>query len=335
MDAYTGSRAPFNGSPGVASTPAGNQAFTVDADNAVLANWELSNYKTILRQKSEDSYTSKSNVTMRSVRGTNVNRVWETVEGQETFGAVMQDVHYTQVERAVARWFSVHDGLIENVTGSGLGATGEPFGQGITLDGQCRRVTIRDCDMSDFGGVQADGSSYSQGEGFGDEGNNYDITYGPRLTSRRNGDAGYDIKSNPTFTGVLVSIDNPRDWRLWNGVKAETATLDASGTSKQVLWFNGLAGSITALPVAVIGKLIARNPAASATSISRYENGRADVTILDYDIHKGWRGKLLHFNAGSGYGAPTYSGGGRVEQDDGSWITYPGSPPVDAQGRLL
>lgn len=346
---YTGSRAnPYNGSPGATNSgsqasPIGELAFDVTDNSARLANMTLANYKYGVRQASANA--SINDVQVSNITGTNFYRFWDTTEGQETYGAMLQNVSITGFERAFARWFSVYGtadnyALIDGCFGDGGGDFGEPYQEGIHLEGQCQYVRIQNTTMQNCSGPTGD---YTNGDGFADEGNNYHIIYGPNLKSLHNGDGGYDVKSNPTFIGTpttggeIYAEDCHRDWRLWNGCDASAATFHSKATRGEVLWFNGLnsTGGITTLPVAVIGKLIAEDPAAGATSIIRFENGDADVTINDYDIYKGWRGLPLKSVGASGTSAVKFPNGGRVQQDDGTWISYAGAPPTGTGGVIL
>jgi len=345
MDSYTGDRGPFNGSPGIASSPAGNQAFTVTDNNAVLANLTLTNYKTVLRQKSDQP--DKSNITVSGITAHNIVRGWETVQGQETYGATLRDSTFTQVERAVARWWSVYDGLIENVTGSGLGAAGEPFGQGIALDGQCHRIKIRNCEMNDFAGIMADGKPYGQGEGFSDEGGNYEVIY-DTCTARRNVDAGWDSKSGATFLGVCTAGGSHRNFRLWiNDTEARGGTLVSESPTNQDFWYDGGDSPTRPVTTSNLGKIIAKGAVVLTTigegegeidtradtgqAIFRSETGPTVVNLHQpYEISDRtgfkwkWGDMTVNCLAG-GYYTPT--GGLRA--------FYPSAPPTGAGGVLL
>lgn len=330
MDEYTGARGAFGGTPGVTPSPEGEQAFTVTADGARLANYRLSNYKTGIRQKSENSYTSKTGVTVENIDGDNFGRFWDTVEGQETFNAICRNVRIRGCERAFMRWFSVNGGLIENVYAEGN--QGGLATVGIQLEGQCSDVTIRNSEMRNFFDAVTQG--YQQGDCFSIEGGQRRIVL-QDLRGIGSGDAAYDLKpTDMDLLGTLYGEDNGRTFRFHRVPRMATATLITKGARGRGFWFAGQTSQYPDLPVADIGRVEAMDPN-GALSLFRFESGPATIRVLDCVIYKGWRGIKLQENGGSGFGAVAFPNGCQVEQPDGSWVGYAGAPPFDAEGRIL
>lgn len=331
MDAYSGTRGAFGGTPGVAPSPEGEQAFTVTADGARLANLRLSNYKAGIRQKSENSYTSKIGITVENIVGENFYRFWDTVEGQETYDAICRNVRVIGFERSFVRWYSVERGLIENCYAEGN--QGGAFTVGIHLEGKCHNVTIQNTEIRNV--VDATGSSaYAQGDPFAIEGGQTGIVL-RNLRAIGAGDGGYDLKAmDMDLEGTIYAEDCGRGLRLHRACRADTATIVLKAMRGRGIWWAGQTSQYPD-PVAMrIGRVEALDPA-GALSLFRFESGPASIEVLGYAISKGWRGIKLQENGGSGYGAVTFPNGGKVEQTDGSWVSYAGAPPVDAEGQIL
>ncbi|MGT2513411.1 hypothetical protein ACVOMT_03395 [Sphingomonas panni] len=330
MDAFTGTRGAFGGTPGVAPTPEGEQAFTVTTDGARLANYRLSNYKAGIRQKSENSYTSKTGITVENIIGENFYRFWDTVEGQETYDAICRNVRVVGFERSFIRWFSVERGLIEDCYVEGI--QGGAYIAGIQLEGKCHNVTIRRTEVRNvFDAVTA---GYNQGDSYSIEGGQTGIV----LEDTRGigaGDAVYDVKPlDLVFRGTHYAEDAGRCFRFHRSCDTSTATLIVYRARGRGYWWAGKTSQYPDEVVQDIAYVIAMDPN-GASSLFRFESGPASVRVLKCDIHKGWRGIKLQENGGSGFGAVTFPNGCSVEQTDGSWITYDGAPPVDADGRIL
>lgn len=329
MDSYTGTRGAFRTS-GIAPSPEGEQAFTITNDGARLANLNLSNYKAGIRQKSEDSYTSKTGITVENITGANFYRFWDTVEGQETYNAVCRNVRIVGFERAFIRWYSVKGGLIENCYAEGN--QGGAYITGVHLEGQCSNVVIRNVEIRNVFDAVTPG--YSQGDGFAIEGGQTGIV----LQDTRaigTADGGYDLKPlDMDLLGTLYAEDNGRGFRFHRIPRMATATLTIKGARGRAIWINGTTSQYPDPAVGDIGKVVLLDPN-GALSAFRFESGPATIRALACDIYKGWRGIRLQENGGAGYGAVTFPNGCRVEQADGSWATYAGAPPLDSEGRIL
>lgn len=330
--AYTGTRAnPFNGSPGVAPSPEGEVAFVITDDGARLANFDdLSNYKTVARQKAENSPTSKRGITLERLRGSGVGRVFEGVQGQETYDLVMRDVHYAGIERNFASLRSVYGALIENCSANGGDQIGMPFQIGIFME-QCSDITLRGLRMDNFYGQDAEGRPYGNGDCIATEGNARNILIDTCGGSNPRGDTVFDLKGNPTMIGVNDAAGAHRNYRLWDGLQAANATLISNSPRGQHLWTEGKADATDTVPVITIGKVIATG-AIGASSVFRNEDGAAEWTIGDYEI-SGVSGLLLHANT---YGSPIqFTNGGYYTGADGVRRFYSGAPPTGSGGVLL
>jgi hypothetical protein len=363
MQTRQGDRPAFSGTPGTTFTPAGSQTgfnVTRNTSGARLSGYTFHDFKTVVRQESASASASDIQVGTPTapVIATNVFSFWDTAQGnnaQPTLGAKLTNFDVRGIEKSLLNWWAVRGTSanwveVSNGYADGGGNIGDPYQETIALRGGCSYVWIHDVTLRNAFGGTGGSSTYYNGDLIADEGANDHILYG-NLDLANAGDSLFDVKSSPTAYGYNLLVNAHRPMRIWNsltdgagmtlpdGSTAPAVTVwDIRDCSGQCIWMNGLnpnVGGISVMPVAVIGKLIARNPTSDADSISRFENGPADLTILDYDIEKGWRGKLLHFNGGSGYGAPKYPNGGRVQQDDGSWITYAGAPPTGTGGVIL
>ena len=334
MKTRQGDRGAFGGTPGVVPTPTGTATgFNINRDStgARLSNYTFNAFKTVIRQESASA--GITDFVASQVVGNNCYRFWETTQGQESYNVSLLNSRVIGFERNAIRWFAVHGGLIDGLYAEGN--QGGAFIGGISIEGQCSDVTIKNTEVRNCFDKTDPDPLYSQGDGILVEGGQARIVIQDTRVIGT-GDGGYDLKAiDMDLLGTLYAEDNGRGFRFHRVPRMSTATLVVKGSRGRGFWFQGQSGGIYPdLPVADIGKTIALAPN-GASSLYRFESGAASIRVLNYDIVKEWRGIKLQENGGSGYGAVTFPNGGRVEQNDGTWITYPGAPPTGSGGVIL
>jgi hypothetical protein len=349
MDTWTGSRAiPFNGSPGIAPTPEGEVAFVIAQDNVRLANYrDLSNYKVIARQKSENSPTSKTGITLENFSGTNVQRVFEGVQGQETYDLTMRNIRYTGIERNVISGRSVYGGLLEDCYGNGGEHIGTEFQIAYFFE-QAADVILRRCGGDNFYGYDAQGRPYGNGDIFSIEGNALRMVLDACYGSNPKGDSVFDIKGGSTFKGHTVASLAHRLFRCWDAgiIAVDDCLMELISPKGQDFWANAkdkvqgdptlvdlseiyLHGAVDLTPIGTgAGQIATRGDTGQAAF--RSENG-----WTRYRLRKPYR---IQERAGF-----KLTWGNVILETVGGWYTaasgitdwYDGAPPTGAGGVLL
>lgn len=296
--------------------------------NGKVTNLTIRNFKHVVRPFETPGATFDK-ITLKGLTVENVYRLLETNGGigQTLTNLLIEDVTINGFERSAARLLNVTGGVIRRLKAIG-GQLGDPFAMGLHIESNCHGILVDACEVSEC--HDSRGQGYINGDGFADEGNCDGIEYRSCI-SRNNSDAGFDVKSNPKFTGLCIASGNQRNWRIWNGADASTGTLRSENPRGQHFWTEGQDGSGDALPVIHIGKAVVRGGNAGATAVFRNEDGPAQWIVDDYDI-EGVAGLVLHQST---YGMPITWGSGYYTGADGIRTFYQGKPPTGSGGVLL
>src|SRR5262245_52709168 len=157
------------------------------------------------------------NLSIEHVDADNVMRFVENyVSGTTTSatvaGLVVRDVDVHGFSRGVIRLkYNSHNILIEDVKGDSERQNGDSWATGIQLEGTVHDVMIRGVTMSNS---FDNSTSYWNGDGFGSEGDTYNITF-ENTVAANNTDAGYDIKSDNVKLINAIAVGNGRNFRFW------------------------------------------------------------------------------------------------------------------------
>ncbi|MBJ7498459.1 MAG: hypothetical protein JHC57_01755 [Sphingopyxis sp.] len=139
-------------------------------------------------------------------------------------GLRVRGVRATGLERSFARIrYDSHDGLIEDVSASGIRTTGSTdLPVGIAFDGTAHDFRIERCVMRGFR-WQRKARQYWNGDGFSTERGNARFQF-HQCAAWDNSDGGFDLKSTETLLDDCISGRNARNFRLWSSIRATRLT---------------------------------------------------------------------------------------------------------------
>lgn len=126
----------------------------------------------------------------------------------------------SELERSFARIrYDSHDGVIEDVSASGVLATGATdLPVGIAFADTAHDFRIERCFMRGFQWKRRD-NQYWNGDGFSTERGNARVLF-RQCAAWDNSDGGFDLKSTETTLDDCVSGRNARNFRLWSSMRA-------------------------------------------------------------------------------------------------------------------
>lgn len=152
-------------------------------------------------------------------------RVIENTAAPELVGAGcvglrVQGAKATDLQRSFARIrYDSHDGVIEDVSASGMLATGATdLPVGIAFDGTAHDFRVERCFMRGFQ-WQREPGQYWNGDGFSTERGNSRFLF-RQCAAWDNSDGGFDLKSTETMLDDCISGRNARNFRLWTSMRA-------------------------------------------------------------------------------------------------------------------
>ena len=135
-------------------------------------------------------------------------------------GLRVRGARATGLVRGFARIrYDSHDGVIEDVSASGMLTTGSTdLPVGIAFDGTAHDFRIERCVMRGFRWKRGD-RKYWNGDGFSAERGNARLLF-RQCAAWDNSDGGFDLKSTGTVLDDCVSGRNARNFRLWSSIRA-------------------------------------------------------------------------------------------------------------------
>lgn len=232
-------------------------------------------------------------ITIDDVDAVNVARFFENLASGDSNTATVDRLTIRNVEIAGFSEFGIHLQYdtravkIENVHGDSKGQIGDPWIQGIHLDGTVHDVVIRDSSMNNIR-AKGKGDSYWNGDGFSTERGVYDVRF-ENTVARGNTDGGYDLKSKDTVLVNALGADNGRNYRFWG----EAELIDSVGLDPNVR--GGLSNQnhvwISAGATVRIENSVFRDRDRDTTV---FEGKGATVSFDDVDVYRAAGGKLRH-----------------------------------------
>lgn len=209
----------------------GNELFKLrdGADNLKFADMTVRDTGVVFRAGAD-----LDRITIDDVDAVNVARFFENLASGGSDTATIDRLTIRNVEIAGFSEFAVHLQYdtsmvkIENVHADSKGQAGDPWIQGIHLDGTVHDVVIRNSSMNNIRS-KAGGDKYWNGDGFSTERGVYDVRF-ENTVARGNTDGGYDLKSDGTVLVNALAADNGRNYRFWG----EAELIDSVGLDPNV-----------------------------------------------------------------------------------------------------
>lgn len=232
-------------------------------------------------------------ITIDDVDAVNVARFFENLASGGSDTATIDRLTIRNVEIAGFSEFGIHlqydthTVKIENVHADSKGQVGDPWIQGVHLDGTVHDVVIRNTSMSNIR-AKADTDEYWNGDGFSTERGVYDVRF-ENTVARGNTDGGYDLKSNGTVLVNALGADNGRNYRFWG----EAELIDSVGLSPNVR--GGLSNQnhvwvASGAEVRIEGGLFRDSDGQTTV----FEGKNATVSFDDVDVYRAAGTRLAH-----------------------------------------
>ncbi|MBC9031000.1 hypothetical protein IAG41_01210 [Sphingomonas sp. JC676] len=139
-------------------------------------------------------------------------------------GLRLRGARATELRRSFGRFgYASHDGLIQDVTASGVLTTGpHDLPVGIAFKDEAHDFRLERCTMRGFR-WQREPKQYWNGDGFSAERGNARLTF-HQCAAWDNSDGGFDLKSTETLLDDCTSGRNARNYRLWSNIRATRLT---------------------------------------------------------------------------------------------------------------
>lgn len=223
-----------------------------------------------------------SDLTIGNMEATNVQRFFEDYVSSgrsdaTITGLTIHDVSIFGYSKGAIRvQYDSSDVLIRDVIGNSDHQDGDMFAIGLEFDGTAHDALVQRVEMYNSKDTYSPG--YWNGDGFVTEGGNYDIAF-ENVVATGNTDGGFDLKSQTTTISGVISLDNARDFRLWDfaaaidNVIAGETNLHGGSNLPASVWIRRGASDIIR-----DGFFLESNP---TTPIFDLRNGNQTLTLQD------------------------------------------------------